>query len=316
MTPDPAQLGAGRAVARALRPRRCVLAAITREGEEALLLDGLARARRAAAPLLLHRAAPSAALRRGRGAGAQRRLALSRAAATGATRRRPRCAARRRLARRLDGRDGALLRAGRRRAARRQLRAAGRPEPDRGGGLRLPGGDGAAHLQFRARRPSWRWRPARALRVADIDERRGAAALRAPRRAAPAARGDGARCASRPRTAARRERMAMRIVGAARRQPADASPARGRRVSSASGLTAALSGNTSPSRRLRAICRWSPSTPLQQRAQVGRDAQVAALVAVGASPGRASRRSRGRPRPRRPARRRRRRCRGRCRACR
>ena len=38
---------------------------------------------------------------------------------------------------------------GRRRPARRQLRAAGRAEPDRGGGLRLSGRDGAAHLQLR-----------------------------------------------------------------------------------------------------------------------------------------------------------------------
>ena len=38
---------------------------------------------------------------------------------------------------------------GGRRPARWQLRAARRPEPDRGGRLRLPGGDGAAHLQLR-----------------------------------------------------------------------------------------------------------------------------------------------------------------------
>ena len=61
----------------------------------------------------------------------------------------------------IDGRDGALLRARRRRAARRQLRAARRPEPDRGGGLRLSGRDRAAHLQLRARPPSSRWPPAR-----------------------------------------------------------------------------------------------------------------------------------------------------------
>ena len=58
-------------------------------------------------------------------------------------------AGRRCLDRRLAGRDGAVLRPGRRRPAGRQFRPAGRAEPDRGGRLRLPGGDGPAHLQFR-----------------------------------------------------------------------------------------------------------------------------------------------------------------------
>jgi 3-deoxy-D-manno-octulosonic-acid transferase len=46
-------------------------------------------------------------------------------------------------------RDAGLLRAGERGPARRQLRAARGTEPDRGGRLRLPRGDGAAHVQFR-----------------------------------------------------------------------------------------------------------------------------------------------------------------------
>ena len=68
------------------------------------------------------------------------------------------------LARRLAGRDGAVLQPGRCGVAGRQLRAAGWAEPDRGGGLRLPGRDGAAHLQFRARRPNSRRPQARRRR--------------------------------------------------------------------------------------------------------------------------------------------------------
>ena len=97
------------------------------------------RARRA----MDDRAAPSAALRRGRGAG---RVAWLR---RGAPQHRRRAGRSRDLARRFARRDGAVLRPGRRGAAGRQLRAAGRPEPDRGGGLRLPGGHGPLDLQLR-----------------------------------------------------------------------------------------------------------------------------------------------------------------------
>ncbi len=89
-------------------------------------------------------AAPSAALRRGGRAGAR-----PWPVGFASQRMDRRSGAGRRLDRRLAGRDGAVLRHGRRRPAGRQLRAAGRAEPDRGGGLRLPGGDGTAHLQLR-----------------------------------------------------------------------------------------------------------------------------------------------------------------------
>jgi 3-deoxy-D-manno-octulosonic-acid transferase len=154
---QPELLARGHAWRRDALGRPVVLAAITREGEEAGLLQRLGRdcPQAAAAPLLLlvprhpQRFDDVAALANQAGAFPLRcrsswgdgpppprpRWPMSGWATAWA-----RCRCTTACA------DVAL--------AGRQLCAAGRAEPDRGRGLRLPAGDGPAHLQLSPRRPS------------------------------------------------------------------------------------------------------------------------------------------------------------------
>ena len=159
MTPDAAAARARRASGAQALQRPVVVMAVSREGEEPPLLQAW-REQPAPRPLLLlvprhpqrfDEVAADRARRRARPATAQ---------SAGPTRRRPtRTTADVWLGDSL-GEMPLYYAHGRRGPARRQLRAAGRAEPDRGRGLRLSGGDGAAHLQLRAGRRR-RWRPAR-----------------------------------------------------------------------------------------------------------------------------------------------------------
>ena len=125
--------------------RPVLVVASTRDGEEALLLDALARAATlpAARSIVIVPRHPQrfddvAALLAERGIPFVRRSSD----AAGAARRAHR-------ARRLDGRDARVLRCGRRRVRRRQPVAARRPEPDRADRRRRADADRSAHVQFR-----------------------------------------------------------------------------------------------------------------------------------------------------------------------
>ena len=146
----PQQRRARRSAARAVRRDRPVLVlASTRDGEEALLLDALARADALPAATLVvivprhpQRFDAVAALLDERAACRTRAAARTRRS----VRRRPR------RARRFARRDVRLLRRVRRRVRRRQPAAARRPEPDRAHRRRRAHADRTAHVQFRGRR--------------------------------------------------------------------------------------------------------------------------------------------------------------------
>ncbi len=197
LAPDPAVQALGtRWKERVDRP--VVLAAITREGEEATLLAAwhavpLPRPLLVIVPRHPQRFEAVAELVVAAGFTLARRSAWRRSASA-------RGGARRRLARRLDDGDAGLLRARRRRPARRQLPAVRRPEPDRGGGVRLPGRHGPAHLQLHRRRDALaRRRRVAARRQHHRSDHRGAGPARQRRPGAPRRR---ARSHSPPRTAA------------------------------------------------------------------------------------------------------------------
>ncbi len=219
--------GAARARARAPNAVRCAIVPFspltsTREGEEALLLDALARAARIAGrDARRNRAAASAAFRR-------RRCVADRARNSVCAAQRRNAGARRRAdrARRLDGRDHCVLCGGRCRVCRRKPVAARQPQRDRADCRRRADAHRSAYVQFRAgertggqrRRRTSRPECGRALRSRRQAARRCVRARTDARRRAPFHR-----CASWRRRPARRLARAASYPDAATRRfsPAD-----------------------------------------------------------------------------------------------
>jgi 3-deoxy-D-manno-octulosonic-acid transferase len=141
----PADAGA---LARSLRAlygdRPVLLAASTRDGEEAMILDALGRRPLPAETLVV--IVPRHPQRFDEVAALLRARAIAHVRRSGEPRRPGR---RRRRAGRLDGRDARLLRSVGRRVRRRQPRAARRAEPDRGDRGGRAGARRAAHVQLR-----------------------------------------------------------------------------------------------------------------------------------------------------------------------
>ena len=146
---DEALVERGREFRRSAGGRPVLLFAVTREGEEELLLDALARSpadSRADALVIVVPRHPQrfdevAALIEARGYAVSRRSSMAAWLCARNIREDGR-------ARRFDGRNGDVLRVLRCRVHRRQPVASGGPEPDRGLRGGRAGGGGAAHLQL------------------------------------------------------------------------------------------------------------------------------------------------------------------------
>ena len=192
--------------------RPMLVLASTRDGEEALLLDALARAEATLPRRTLIVIVPRHPQRFDAVAALldARRIPFARRSANAPGARR-----RARRARRFARRDVRVLRGGRRRVRRRQPAAARRAEPDRADRRRRPDADRPAHVQFRGGERAAIAAGA-ALRVRDADGRirRRRPAARAMRRARERMRDARAGVHGR---ASRRDRPAVELARAADR---------------------------------------------------------------------------------------------------